>query len=104
LSGFVISLKTAFYYVNYSVKGIGYSLLIIIPECSALIVILLYTIKTSSKLSKNIYNLTAKKSDMTEEINLKSYLKSFLLYGLIVTIISLANALAIYLLSSIIAI
>lgn len=102
LCGVEIALRTSFYYVNYSAKGIGYAVLIIIPESAAFIAVLLYTIKTSSMLSKNIYNITTKKTDMTEEINLKSYLKSFLIYGAIVVIISLVNALATYLLESLI--
>lgn len=102
LSGIEIALRTSFYYVNYSVKGIGYALLIIIPESAAFIAVLLYTIKTSTLLSKNIYNITTKKTDMTEDLNLKSYLKSFLIYGAIVVIISLVNALATYLLESLI--
>lgn len=102
LSGIEIALRTSFYYVNYSAKGIGYAVLMIIPESAAFIAVLLYTIKTSTMLSKSIYNITTKKTDMTEDLDLKSYLKSFLIYGAIVVIISLVNALAAYLLESLI--
>jgi hypothetical protein len=102
LTGIEVALKISYYYINYSAKGIGYSILMIIPETAVYIAVLIYTIKTSSSLSKRIYEITTKKSDMTEELNLKSYLKLFLLYGVIVLIISLINALATYLLNSIV--
>ncbi len=104
LIGIEIALKISYYYVNFSVKGIGYSLLMIIPESACFITVLMYTIKTSSALSKSIYTVTTKKSDMNEEINLKSYLKNFLTYAIIIIAISVINALATYLLSSIITI
>jgi hypothetical protein len=104
LSGFEIALKVSFYYTNYSVKGIGYAVLMIIPESAALITVLLFTIKTSLELSKKIYNITSKKTDMLEEVNLKTYLKSFLIYGILITIIVAGNSLISYLLNSIISI
>lgn len=103
-SGMEIALKISYYYVNFSVKGIGYALLMIIPESACFITVLIYTIKTSSALSRYIYSVTTKKSDMNKDINLKSYLKNFLIYAIIVVAISVINALATYLLSSIITI
>jgi stage II sporulation protein M len=100
--GIEIGIKISYYYVTYSVKGIGYSLLMIIPESAIFLAVLVFTIKSSNELSKSIYDATTKKSDMTKEINLKSYLKKFLLYGVIVAGISSINALASYLLGSII--
>ncbi|MGN0531537.1 MAG: stage II sporulation protein M [Eubacterium sp.] len=100
--GALTGIKLAFYYVTYSVKGIGYSLLMIIPEITALVTVLLFTIKCSNELSKYIYDATTKKIDTIQEFNLKSYLKSFLLYGLIIVIIAVVNAVLQYLLQSII--
>lgn len=99
--GTEIAIKLSYYYVNYNLKGIGYSLLMIIPESSLFITVLIFTIINSEDLSKQIYNLT-KKSDTTIEINLKSYLKSYLLYAVIVALISIITACTNSLLSSII--
>lgn len=100
--GVITGIKLSHYYVTYSVKGIGYSLLMIIPEITALVTVLLFTIKCSNELSKYIYDATTKKIDTIQEFNLKSYLKSFLLYGFFVVIIAIVNAVLQYLLQSII--
>lgn len=102
--GFELGIKLSFFFTAYSVKGIGYSVLMIIPEASAFITILLFTISKSNSLSKNIFSTISKKEGTTEDIVLKSYLKSFLLYGLIITLISLINSTCSYFLSSIISI
>ena len=101
LMGCEIAIKTAYYYVNFNVKGVGFALLMIIPEGAAIATVLVYSIKTSTLLSKNIYDLAAKGS-CNDKIDIKSCLKKYLLYGFIVAIISLINALASFLLSSII--
>lgn len=100
--GIEAGIKISYYYVVYGAKGVGYSVLMIVPEITALITVLVFTIKNSNELSKMIYDAATKKSDMTDEVNLKSYLKSFLIYGLIVLVISALNALVEFLLQSII--
>ena len=101
ICGIEIGVKLSYYYINYSIKGIGYSLLMIIPESAAFITVIIYTIIKSSNLSRGIYSLTTK-TDTAQDVNLKLYLKSFILYSLIVTLIAFVNAGAIYLLNSII--
>ena len=102
ITGVVIAFKTAYFYLNYKAKGIGYSLLMIIPESAAFETVLILTINKATYLSKYIFKETLNKTDMTEEINLKSYLKCFVIYLFFIAFISLINALLTYLLSSII--
>lgn len=102
LIGIEISLKIAYYYASFGAKGIGYSILLIIPEASSFFTVLIYTIKNGNELSKFIYDSTIKKSDIVKDDSLKQYLKLFLLYTLIVIIISAINALAVFLLNPII--
>lgn len=104
ICGLEIALKVSYYYVNYSAKGIGYCVLMIIPECAAYLTVLIYTIKLSSQLSKNIYAFTTKKTDIEEDFTLSPYLKSFFIYALCVTAISSINAAIIFLLANIISI
>lgn len=101
LTGTEIAIKVAYYYVNYNYKGIGFSLLMIIPEGAAFATVLIYTIKISSALSKSIYDIAARGYNATQ-IDIKYYMKKYLLYALSVAAISLINALATYLLSPII--
>lgn len=102
LSGCEIALKIAYYYVNFGVKGVGFSMLMLIPEGAAIATVLIYSIKTSSELSKNIYEIAAKGT--TNKIEIKQYFKKYLIYALFVALISLINALASYLLGAIISI
>lgn len=101
VSGIETAIKTAYYYVNYSYKGIGFSLLMIIPESAAVATVLIYAIKTSNELSKTIFDIAAK-NNQTKEVEIRYYLKQYLIFGLIVSLIALINALIIYLLSGII--
>jgi hypothetical protein len=100
LMGIEISIKIAFYYIKFGVKGIGFSMLMIIPEGAAIATVLIYTIKTSTELSKSIYQIAAK-GEMSS-IDIKYYVKNFVLYGLIVALIALINAVISFFLSAII--
>ncbi len=102
ICGFEIAVKMSYFYVNYSAKGVGYSLLILVPGIVLFVTIIMYTIELSNILSKYIYNLTTKKSGVIKEFNLKSYLIRFALYGLLVIVASALSALLNYLLSSLI--
>ncbi len=101
LCGFEVAIKIAFYYNLYSIKGIGYSFLMIAPETAAFMVILFFTISASKKLSKNIFTTSIQK-DIENQIILTDYLKLFLKYGAEIIIISFVNSLIIYLFNSII--
>lgn len=101
LCGFEVAIKIAFYYNLYSLKGIGYSLLMIAPEAAAFMVILFFTISTSKELSKNIFDISVQKNSK-KQIVLADYLKSFLKYGAEIIVISFVNSLIIYLFNSII--
>lgn len=103
--GIESALKISYYYVNYSAKGVGFSVLMIIPECAAVITIIIYTIKYSSKLSKSIYDAATKKSDtLSEAVNLKMYLKKYLICCVYIIIVSAASSCLSYLFGTIITI
>lgn len=103
LCGIEIALRISYFYVNYSAKGIGYSLLMIIPESAAFLLVLIHTIDKSNSLSKSIFSITMKKN---ENIDFQPavYLKSFGLYAVLIIIISAVNALVTYLLENLISI
>lgn len=101
LCGFEVAIKIAFYYNIYSLKGIGYSLLMIVPETAAFMVVLFFTISASKDLSKNIFDISIQKNN-ENKIVLSNYLKLFLRYGAEIIVISFTNSLIIYLFNSII--
>ena len=57
LLGCSIGIKVTYYYITFGEKGIGYSLLLVIPQAAAFITVLIYTIITSANLSKYILNV-----------------------------------------------
>lgn len=95
LCGVEIALKLSYFYNLYNFKGFGYSLLIIIPESSMFILILIYAIKSAGEMSKNLMQI-ARNNESKNDISIKSYLKDFLIYGSEIIVISLINAVLIH--------
>lgn len=95
LCGIEIALKLSYFYNLYNFKGFGYSLLIIIPEASMFILVLIYAIKSAGDMSKNLMQI-ARNNVSNNEVSIKSYLKSFLIYGSEIIVISLINAVLIH--------
>lgn len=104
LIGFQAGLEIAYYYLNYSVKGFGYSLLMIAPFICTFLTVIMYTISLSSDLSRKIYNITLNKDIGCEKINYKSYMKKYALYALLIVVVALINSYVTSALSGIISI
>ena len=92
LIGFAVSLKISYFYTSYSANGITYCALLVIPQSCVFAETIIYTIKSSSLMSRQIYNSTTKKSDK-EDFNLKLYLKDFVIYIVVIIVISALNSL-----------
>lgn len=92
LIGFAVSLKISYFYTSYSANGITYCALLVISQSCVFAETIIYTIKSSSLMSRQIYNSTTKKSD-TEDFNLKLYLKDFVIYIVVIIVISALNSL-----------
>lgn len=90
--GFAVALKISYFYTSYSANGITYCALLVIPQSCVFAETIIYTIKSSSLMSRHIYNSTTKKSD-TEDFNLKLYLKDFAIYIVVIIVISALNSL-----------
>ena len=99
--GCAVGLKLAYFYITYGVKGIGYSLLLVIPQAAIFTTVVLYTIRQSAIISKYILKCVSSK-EAGEPLKIKSLLKSYIVYTLAVTLAAFANALFTYLFSGII--
>ena len=99
--GTELALKISYFYISYKIKGAVFALLMIIPEGAAVCTVLIYAIKTSTKLSRNIYEITSNKK-ASINIDIKEYFRQYILYALIITLISLINALVSFFIGSII--
>lgn len=102
--GFQTGMKIAYYYINYNVKGVGYTILMIAPFICFYLTIITYSISMSYGISKNIYNITVKKENIEEEFNYKNYLKKYLIYALIILLVALFNTIITTTLSGIVTI
>ena len=103
LVGFESGMKVAYYYINHGIKGVGYSFLMVAPFVCLFLTVLIYSISMSYEMSKNIYEITVKKSEI-EGFNYKIYLKKYLLYAALIVVVSLVNTAVSSVLSGIIAI
>lgn len=103
LNGFAVSLEINYLYSNYGIKGVGYSLLLIIPAATLFSAILFITIFDSVNMSKLIFE-SAFKEQKTAKIDVKSYLKKFAVYGILIIVISLIDSALISMISTVVSI
>jgi len=78
--GIYTGMRISYYYISFSFKGFGYSLLMIAPFICFYLTVVIQSISKSYLLSRQIYNLTIKKTDTESNFNYKLYLKNFLIY------------------------
>lgn len=89
--GLQIGMKTAYLYINYQAKGVGYAILMIAPFAAAFLTVLIYAINAGSDMSKQIVNLTKNQGDF--KFDVKPTMKKFLIYGIVLIITSAVSAL-----------
>ena len=95
-------INVAYYYINYGVKGFGYSLLMIAPFICSFLTVIIFTISLSYDLSKKIYDITVNKSEKCEKIAYGAYIKKYALYAVELVGVSLINAAVVSALSGLI--
>ncbi|MCH5317769.1 MAG: stage II sporulation protein M [Eubacterium sp.] len=101
--GFEAGMRVAYYYINYAIKGVGYSFLMVAPFVCLYLTVLIYSISMSYEMSRKIYDITVKKSEI-EDFDYKTYLKKYLLYAALIVAVSLVNTAVSSVLSGIISI
>lgn len=82
--------RLSYYFVNYDAKGVGYSLIMIVPYIALLITTIAYTMKVSVELSAKIRNLVKGESKDPFEIN--PYLKKYLLLAVAIIAVSVIDS------------
>lgn len=88
--GVATGTRIAYYFINYSAKGVGYSLIMIIPYIAMFITVISFTINTSNDLSSRLVELTKGESD--KKFELTPYLKKYMLYFLVIIAVSLCDS------------
>lgn len=89
--GLVTGIRAAFFFINYSVKGVGYALVMLVPYVALFLTVIAFTINLSTSLSKELISLT-KNSDEHMELSLKPYIKKYLLFALCIAVTALIDA------------
>lgn len=82
-------IKIGFYYLTYQAKGIGYSLIMIVPYTALFITVISFVINNSTSLSKDIRALT--KGERELNFDLAPYIKEYLILALIITVVALID-------------
>lgn len=88
--GIATGSRLSYYFVNYDAKGVGYSLIMIVPYIALLITTIAYTMKVSVELSAKIRNLVKGESKDPFEIN--PYLKKYLLLAVAIIVVSVIDS------------
>lgn len=91
LLGIETGLKCGYFLINYSIKGLGYILIMIVPFIALFLTILSFTIKLSTDLSKSLIEI-AKNNTNSNSLDVKPYLKKYLLLGLSIIVTAFADA------------
>ncbi len=88
--GIATGSRLSYYFVNYSAKGVGYSLIMIVPYIALLITTIAYTMKVSVELSTRIRGLV--KGERKEPFEINSYLKKYLFLAIAIIAVSLIDS------------
>lgn len=100
--GIINSVKISYFYINYGIKGIGYTLLMILPGASLFVAVSILSASNGIEMSRVLFNAALRSGSFDRSLTL-SYLKEFLFFGIATIVISVLNALLTTSLSSIIA-
>lgn len=100
--GIINSVKISYFYINYGIKGIGYTLLMILPGASLFVAVSILSASNGIEMSRVLFNAAFRSGSFDRSLTL-SYLKEFLFFGIATIVISVLNALLTTSLSSIIA-
>lgn len=82
--------RLSYYFINYSAKGVGYSLIMIVPYIALLITTIAYTMKVSVELSSKMRDMVKGESKQPFELN--PYLKQYLLLAAAIIAVSLVDS------------
>ena len=106
--GFAFGMQVCYYYMTFRLKGVLFCVLMVIPAASILLTVVMLTIKISTDMSKSIFHLSVKRDDATgespAEIQVRDYLKKYLISAAFVALAALCNAGLTSLFSSVISI
>lgn len=102
--GIFTGIKLAYYFVNYGVKGVGYSLIMIVPFSALFVTVIALTIEISTNLSQNIMDCTKNADSSENNIDIKDYTKKYLIYAVLILAVSAVNSVMTCLLYSVVTI
>ena len=91
ICGFGTALKISYYY-SLSALGIGYSILITVPETSLFITLLVFLLNKFSAFSKSVFDTYVKKSDIMTGDNRSSYLKTVFIFLILIVLSAVINS------------
>ena len=89
--GVSAGLKISYYLISFGVKGLGFSLLMLVPFQAFFMTVVCYTIARSTSLSKMLMQLISTENN-SDKIPIKDSIKSYSLYGFLMIVCAFVNA------------
>jgi hypothetical protein len=83
-------MKISCYLINFGAKGLGFSLLMLVPFEALFITVICYVITESSALSKSLINLT--RAESADRISVRESVKKYSIYGFMIILCALISA------------
>ncbi len=106
--GFAFGMQVCYYYMSFRLKGVLFCMLMVIPAVSILLTVVMRTIQISADMSKSIFRLSVKREgsagESPAEIQVRDYLKKYLILAAFVALAAFCNAGLTSLFSSVISI
>lgn len=90
LIGMGTGIRLAYYFISSASKGVGYSLIMIVPYTALFVTVISYTINNSNCLSTRLVLLTKGEGDKNFELS--PYLKKYLIYSLLIALAALLDS------------
>lgn len=88
--GFEYGMKISYFLINYSTKGIGYIILMIVPFYTVFSTIIIYTLRISAEMSKTLMHLTKEGSGPT--FTIKPFIRNYAIAAAVIIAASFFSA------------
>lgn len=90
--GIFTGIKIAYFLITYAAKGVGYSIIMIVPFSALFLTVIAFTIEISTDLSKKLLIITRRNDEEQVNIDIKKHVKKYLIFSLLILVVSAINS------------
>lgn len=89
--GISVGIRAAYLFINYSSKGVGYALIMLVPYTALFLTVISFAVNESAALSKKLIMLTKNKSSVSE-FSLMPHIKKYIILAVGVALTAITDA------------